>query len=359
MMFRVAVYSTVLLTGSFCFGQMMPDPAMHNPQPATMAPSMTSTDPGDPGMSGLSRMAGGLEGEVRNGDNQPVVNARVELYDPNTGNSVVSTYTGPLGRFALSGIQRGTYDVVATSGIFDVREEVEVMGPAMTVTLRIRNMRASNSSGANVGDHNSVSVASLKVPDKARDELEKARKELAKSNFQESLKHVENSLAIAPNFAEALTERGILEVASNHPEEAQKDVQKAINSDSSYGLAYVVMGSSLNDEQKYTDAMRPLIRATELMPTSWQAHFEMSRALLGTGDFQHALKEVTRAEEMMPDFPPVHLVRAHALMGCKQYSDAITEYQKYLSKDPSSPQAESAREGLDEARAFAATGYVQ
>lgn len=356
MKFRTAVYSTIILAGTFCFGQALPQPGVHTNQPMSGMPTMgmpgMPASPDSPEMG--TTIPGSLEGEVRSGDNRPVSNARVELVDPSTGSSVASTYTGPLGNFEFRGIRRGSYEIMASSGVYDTREQVEVMGPSMMVTLRMLNLRQTDTSTTSVGGRHTVSVNALKVPDKAREELEKARKEMEKQRMPESLKHVENALTIAPNFAEALTLRGIIEVASNQGEQARKDLQQAINQDPSYGLSYVVMGASLTDEAKYAEAVRPLSRALELMPASWQAHFEMSRALLGTGDFQHALKEATRAEDMMGNFPPIHLVRAHALLGCKDYSNAITEYEAYLSKDSTGPQAEKAREALDEARSFAA-----
>ena len=63
-----------------------------------------------------------------------------------------------------------------------------------------------------------------------------------------------------PDYADALTLRGILELDKKQPEAAIADLDKAIKADANCALAYMVMGSALNMESKYDEAIHALER---------------------------------------------------------------------------------------------------
>ncbi|PYP82531.1 MAG: hypothetical protein DMG65_26100 [Candidatus Angelobacter sp. Gp1-AA117] len=293
-----------------------------------------------------------LSGTVRTSDNKPLKDVRVELRDAQTGSNVGSTYTSSSGTFEFPRINSGVYEVIATSGLEAAQERVEVHGMSSMV-----NLRMPVSSVATDGNgQNSISVAQYKVPEKAREELKKAKDASAKQKLDEAQKHIAKALEIYPKYADALTLRGILKLDAKDQDGAVADLQQALEYDSNDAMTYLVMGAALNMKGKYDDAIRALERGEALSPNSWQAYFEMSKSLVGKAQYEPALRQLDRAQALAPtEYPLIHLVRAHALLALNNYAEAMTELQAYLDKEPKGPNSQQAQKMLAQAKAFAAS----
>ena len=117
-----------------------------------------------------------VSGTVRAFDGHPVANARVEVLSLRDGSSAGYAYTSPSGSFEIDDIVDGTYEVVAVLGIAETRERMEIVaGGAENLSLRL-----PPTENADAGNSDSVSVAELKVPEKARDAFKKAEAALDK-----------------------------------------------------------------------------------------------------------------------------------------------------------------------------------
>jgi Tfp pilus assembly protein PilF len=289
--------------------------------------------------------AGAVTGTVHTIDEHGVADARVDLRGT-TGELVVSGYTDSRGIFNIDHVPAGTYEIVASKGVNEARDRVQVMGMQTSVNLRLATqaMAADGSS--------SVSVSQFKVPEKARKIYQKGDEALQKNKLDEAKKYAQKALDMYPQFAEALTLRGILEINDNAIDAGMSDFDAAIKADPSYALAYTTMGAALNRMQKYDEATRSLMRAVTLQPTAWQAYYELAKSYLGKGDYKTALKNISKACEISQEYAPVHLVRAHALLGLKMYQDAVGELELYLTREPSGAAADSARKTLNMAKSF-------
>ncbi len=333
MLFRPAVVVLAfILTSSYLQAQGLP---FNQQQMQSLGARTENTSP--------------ISGTVRTADDKPLKDVRVELRDAGSGAIVGSVYTNMAGNFEFPRVNRGHYEVVATAGLEEARERLEINGLPGTVNLRLA-VRSRASDGR---DQNSVSVAQFKVPGKARDELKKADKLIQERKTDDAIKHVENALAIYPNYADAYTMRGLLKMDAHDHEGAIADLEKAIQIDGNYALAYIVMGAAKNLDGKFDDAIRALERAQTLAPTSWQACFEMGKALVGKAKYQEALAQLGRAQVLVPkEYPLIHLVKAHAMLAISNYSDAMSELQIYLDKEPNGPNSAQAQKMLDRARTF-------
>jgi tetratricopeptide (TPR) repeat protein len=299
-------------------------------------------------MMGLSRYSNSVSGSVRGADNRPLGNVHVELRDSN-GSVIGAVSTGNGGDFEFRQIAQGTYHVVATAGVDQAEERVEVNSWTTTVNLR---MSTSGSKPPSDGGRSTVSVAQYRVPERAREELRKAREASVKGKAPEAQNHVAKALEIYPQYADALTMRAILKLAARNAEGAVQDLEQAIQYDGSYAMAYLVLGSAFNSEAKFDDAIRALQRGETLSPDAWQAYFEMGKAYLGKTDYAAALHQLDRAQSLAPpDYPLIRLIRAHVLMQMDRYAEAVTDLQTYLDKNPEGADAELAQKMLDEAKA--------
>ncbi|HET9363744.1 MAG TPA: tetratricopeptide repeat protein [Candidatus Angelobacter sp.] len=289
-----------------------------------------------------------IAGTVQDISNTPMNNVRVELTD---GNGVVvnSAYTNAAGNFEFFGVEPGTYNLVATAGLVQNTERVEVNSFAKAVVLHL----VTNNKPQDGVQGNSISVAQYKIPNKARDEYRKARAAMEKDKLDQAHEHLEKALAIYPNYADALTFRGVLELNQKNSQAAVADLDKAIKADPNFPMAYLVMGSALNMQSKFDDAIRALERGESLAPDSWQAHFELAKAYIGKADYQSALKHLQQAQNMEPTkYPLIYLLQADALLAMKQYPEAMNALQSYLQKEPQGPNSAEAHRLMEKAQAF-------
>lgn len=291
-----------------------------------------------------------ISGTVQDTMGNPLQNVRVELTDGG-GTVVNSAYTGPSGRFEFTRVAAGTYQIVATSGLQQASERVDASSFSNLVSIR---MQGSGKPADGV-EGDSISIAQYRVPAKAREAYRKAHSALEKGKLDDASKHLAKALEICPNYAEALTLRGILELNRQDSQAAVADLDKAIKADANYAMAYMVMGSALNMQSKFDEAIRALQRGESLAPNYWQAHFEMGKSYIGKADYPAALRQLERAESLAPEeYPLIYLLRAHALLSMKQFPEAMTALQAYLQKDPKGANVEQAQKMMEQAQAFMA-----
>ncbi|PYY15923.1 MAG: hypothetical protein DMG61_05825 [Acidobacteria bacterium] len=290
-----------------------------------------------------------VTGVVVGSDGAPVVDARVELRNENTGDVVASGYTNASGVFDFGSLPSSSYEVVATSGLAEARERVGLDG-ALGVKIRLST---TNAAAAQADGKATVSVAEYKVPQKARDAFHKAEVALSKNRSEEAGKYLAKALDIFPDYAPALTLRGVLALDGANVNAAIEDFDRAIHSDPGFALAYTAMTAALNQLNRFDDALRSAERATTLAPRSWQTYFEMAKAYVGKADYQHALQQLARAQSLSPaEYAPIHLVRAHAMLALKDYSNAMNELQAFLKLAPQDPNSAVARNALEKVKAL-------
>jgi tetratricopeptide (TPR) repeat protein len=294
-----------------------------------------------------------LTGTVRTFDGKPVQNARVELRTVSTAETIASGYTLPNGSFEFTDVPQGTYEVVATLGLDQTHQRVELYQPDPGIQLTLSGDHADPATAGNA----IVSVAQMKVPEKAKKLFEKADQAFQKQKLSQAREQVEKALQAFPAYAQALTLRGILNLQDNKVDAARTDLEQAIKHDYSYGLSYLVLGTTYNLMKRFDDSVRTLQRGIALSPSSWQGYFELSKAFLGKGDFPAALRQINKAAEFGPaNYSAIHLVRAHALLGMKDYNQAVVELEQFIGSNPTAADSARARETLNQVKAFMGQG---
>ena len=262
----------------------------------------------------------------------------MEVQDIASRTTVASTYTQPNGTFELYNIPAGRYQVVARSDSSQASDVVSVSSGPAKVTLRFQ------ASGQSNGDRQTVSVAQMLVPKKARSFYHKARGACARGNFDDAQKLLDRALEIHPQFAEALTLRGLLQLKTNHIDQGRQNFEQAIQYDPNYGPAYVGLAVAYNAQAHYDDALRTLERETAISPTAWQGYLEMAKASIGKGMYDQGLQYAEKADQLNgKHLPVIHLLKAYAMIPLKFYSRAKGELQAFLQREPTGSNAEQAR----------------
>lgn len=284
---------------------------------------------------------------------QPIADARVDVRAVMSTGGHYSGYTNRAGMLELTGLGDGTYEVAAQKGVVQSTDRVEVGAGLAAVALRIDT---DDPAGADVGSNGAtVSLAQYKVPKKAREEFKKAESALNDRKTEEAEKHLAKALEIHPEYADALTMRGIMNLEQKNYDAAISDLDHAIKADPGYAMAYIAMGATFNMTQRFDEALQSLDRGVALAPQSWQAYFEMAKAQVGKSSYEAAIRSADKAQAFSNGtYPLIHLLKAHAMLALKQYDPAMGELQAFLDQAPKAPQAENARTTLEQVRAFVA-----
>jgi len=291
-----------------------------------------------------------LSGFIQDSTGRPVDGARVDIMD-GSGRVVAGTMTTANGSFEVDNIPRGNYQVVATSGVSEARETVEVDGFS-EVRLRLNTTQRDAVSGS----ANAFSVTQANVPGKARKMLEKAMDEFHKARLTEAFDFVQKALTVCPTYAKALTLRGILNMEKGDTKAAEPDLEKAVQLDYGDDMGFVALGSLYNTEGRYDNAVQTLERGMTVNPKSWQANLEMARAQIGKRDFGGAVRSLDRSEMFAPPTVTLpKLFRAEALVGLKDYKGAIEALEYYVNKSPDSPEVPQAKEMLAKLKVMTAS----
>jgi Flp pilus assembly protein TadD len=294
-----------------------------------------------------------ISGSVRDTTNRPISGVRVELQDCVNSRVIATTYTYPNGSFELRDVPKGRYEVIAVSGINEARSRIDFPGTG-EVILRITTDASLADKSA--GNKSSVSLSQMKVPGKARKLFQKAMDAFRMSHLDDAFSFVQKALGLYPDYAQALTLRGVMNLQRGDTQSAEPDLQKAVELDYSDDMGFVALASLYNTEGKFEKALQILDRGMTVHPNSWQALAEMARAQIGKHDYEGALKSLAKADNYVP--PTVaylHLFRAQALLGLKNMAGAVTEFQAYLAKEPTGQNAETARKMLGQLNASAST----
>lgn len=353
-MFRAIALGVMFAGGAgFCFAQLPPAQFPSINQGADVPGYPGSGPMGQMGQMGTGgrntgmRSLNSITGSVRTEDNQPMTNVRVELRDASTGAVLGSSSTAMGGSFEFHQLQQGSYEVVATSGTARAEEQVQVNSSNTSVDLRLPvNKKPDDGISGNT-----VSVNQYRVPEAAREELRKAEEASSKNKGEEAIRHLDRALEIQPNYANALSMRAAFKLDSKDVPGAMEDAQKAIDNDANFALAYTVMGSALNVQLKFDDALRSLQHAETLAPDVWQTYFEMGRAYAGKKDYAEALHALERAQKLAPPkYSLIQLVHAHCLMQLGRNGEAATELQQYIAKYPDDHRIEVAKRMLGQAQ---------
>ncbi len=169
----------------------------------------------------------------------------------------------------------------------------------------------------------------------------------------EAMRQVSNALDIFPHYAVALTLRGLIEMNEGRFDVGAADFEEAIRVDPAYAAPRLMLAAYYNDLGRFDDALVLLDRATRLLSSAWQSHFELARALYGKGDYEAALPAATQAIQLAPStLGPqsralLHYLRGHILAQLHDSEASKEEFEETLKTDPDGPLANSTRKALE------------
>jgi tetratricopeptide (TPR) repeat protein len=185
----------------------------------------------------------------------------------------------------------------------------------------------------------SVSVASLMVPEKAREHLAKARVAATHQKLDEFRKEITLALAVYPRYSEAYVLQSTLEITLHHYDKALEEANTALALDPNVPWATIIRASACNGLHRYAEARILLENYNPIQGPHWAVLFEQTRAAVGLRDPEAALTLSAETLTFVPEswLDNAHLLRANALQINHRFKEAIHEYEAYLASPRPQP----------------------
>jgi Tfp pilus assembly protein PilF len=277
----------------------------------------------------------------------PAARASVTLHGATTPFSD-ATLADASGRFRFRDVQAGAYTLSAfVPGRGEARRTIEI-GPSFAddkgrveVTLEVTTSPDDLKRGA------TVSVRELAVPDKARREYANAQKKLARRDIDGAIAHLENAIALAPDFCAAWNNLGTIAYQTQRYDQAEVYFRRGLQADPAAFEPLVNLGGVLVTLGKVDEALKYNLYAVLSRPDDALANSQLGMAYLAAGNPDLARKYLETAKRLDANHfshPQLLLAEIHLRQGRRK--EAAAELEDFLLRHPDSKDAEKVREVL-------------
>ena len=172
------------------------------------------------------------------------------------------------------------------------------------------------------------------IPDAAVAAYLQGCKLAAENRLDQAMGAFERAIAIAPLFAEALTNRGALLLAAKKHQDALRSFDAALTVNPAMAEAWNNRGNALAEMGRHGEAVASYDRVLAARPDLFEALLNRSSALLALRRAEDALAGFDRALNAKPDSAAALKGRANALFELKRFDEAIAGYEAVLVRDP-------------------------
>jgi len=149
-----------------------------------------------------------------------------------------------------------------------------------------------------------------------------------------ALTHYDRALALRPEHAEALSNRGNTLKALKRYDEALDSYTRALSLQPNYAAALINRGAALYDLKRYDEALESYDRALALRPDAVDALYNRGGVLHELKRYDDAIASYDRALALRPDLAEAHANRANALNEMKRFDEALTGFDRALALRP-------------------------
>ncbi len=215
-------------------------------------------------------------------------------------------------------------------------------------TITIKNLRDEPDLGTitlspeDRGSGMEVSTTTSAAPAKAMKAFEKARQEWLEHNDGDAERDLKKAVQLDSSFAEAWLQLGKLQESSD-PQAAKDSFEKALAADPKFILPYEQLGVQAVQEQKWDEVLNQTGRALALDPAGTpQLWYYDALAKFQLGKTDEALVSAEKALAIDPrhSVPNVEQLLAVILARKADYAGALQHLKNCLSYMPSGPNAD-------------------
>lgn len=254
--------------------------------------------------------------------------------------------------FKFNKLEPGPYTIsAAVRGPNEIRQTIEV-SPGVADGKRRVYVDLSMHGTPRPGTGRVVSVRLLSVPDKARDLYRRAIESLGKRDVARAVTLLEQAVAQAPQFAEALNTLGTIYNQKRDFPKAEEYFREALRRDPNAFAPLVNLGGVLLAQRKLAEALTHNQEAVLLRPDDALARCQLGWVYLGMNDLDKAMPQFQEAKRLDPQHfsrPQLGLADIHARRS--QPGKAVAELEDYLRRHPDDREAPQIREEITRLKA--------
>lgn len=271
----------------------------------------------------------------------------VHLMEGSSNEVVGTTYTDDRGEAQFLGVPVGDYHVEvsgdgiqsASSDTFEV-DQRKVTQAEYVVVHRVQDSGPRPLSAKSP----MVSAADLSVPDKARKEVDKANEAMAMHNWKKAQEHLNKAIALAPQYATAYNNMGVLYAKMNDIPNEEEALKKAVAIDDHFAPALVNYGKLCLNQKDAAHAEGYLQKAATAEPDNSETLMLLAYAQYLNRHFAAAITNSLQAHSTNHEHPSfVHYIAARAYQQENQQAQALGQFQEFLQEEPKGPRADHVR----------------
>jgi tetratricopeptide (TPR) repeat protein len=271
----------------------------------------------------------------------------VRLMEGSTSTTLSTGYTNDVGEVQFNGVPIGNYHVAVSGDGIETTESgsFEVDNRKMTQSQWVTVRQLEDSGPKPLSAHSAmISAADLNVPGKARKELDKANEEMAMQNWKKALEHLNKAIALAPQYATAYNNLGVLYAKMNDIPHEEEALKKAVSLDEHFAPALVNYGKLCMRQKNFPQAEELLQKASTAEPNNPGTLMLLADAEYMDRHFDAAIASALQAHSSGQDHPPfVHYIAARAYQQKNQQPEALAEFRMFLQEEPKGPRADYVR----------------
>lgn len=280
-----------------------------------------------------------LHAEARNVPSEMI---RVVLTD-RKGAMLAERSPSPDGSFDLGRVRYGQYVVTVSSpGFQTVSQVVDVPLRSYNVEVQIAlgpRVSPEGAAGPVEGDE-TVSVASLKIPQKAQKELDKGRQRLGKGNAEKAVRHFQKALELCSGCYQAQAGLGSSYLILGRWQEAEGAFDKLIELDPQNPALRRQLAQTYLRQKAFEKALEQLKMILGMEPKSGETMVLLGEAYLGIQDCGTALNYFKTASQMDPgEHSCLGLGRSYYCNG--RNIEALSEFKEFVELNPTDPRTET------------------
>jgi tetratricopeptide (TPR) repeat protein len=290
----------------------------------------------------------------------------VQLMEGPGNNAIATTYTDDRGEAEFGAVAVGGYHVeVQGDGIQTTSSEMfEVDNRKVTQSQYVTVRRVEDTGPKPLSAKSTmISASDLNVPPKARKEVDKANEAMALHNWKKALEHLNQAISLAPQYATAYNNLGVLYAKTNDIPHEEEALKKAVAVDDHFAPALVNYGKLCLNQKNPAQAEVLLQKAANAEPTNSETLMLLAYSEYMNRHFDAAITNALQAHSSEHEHPSfVHYIAARAYQQQNQQQRALAEFQTFLLEEPKGPRADHVRADVAKIQSVnqeARTGPVQ
>jgi len=194
-----------------------------------------------------------------------------------------------------------------------------------------------------------ISLTSAMAPKDARKAMERAQNFAKKDKWDQAQKEVQKAVEIYPKYAVAWSELGGLQERANDSEGARKSFAMALEADPKLIPPYLALANMASRDSKWQEVSDHTERVLKLNPVDFpQAYLLNAMSNYYLKNFDVAEKSARAGIEHDPEhrFPRLHELLGAVLIRKQDSAGAAEQFRKYLRYAPDGPETARARKQL-------------